>query len=314
MVKNMFQTPDSNVGIGEQLVGKYIPKDTMGIKDKNSLNPTGTPTNSFGIAPETSWQGLGQEMQSQYNKMFPQSQEQAAQLAKATGSKLPATQVGMGDKQYAPNSPDISIGEIAAKYETSGKGVGFISTGMGGKDPGGVSYGNYQLETNKGTMQEYLKSKEGGAYAQALNQYPVNSQQFKQEWKKLATQDPDGFNKSQFDYLANKKNGYNEAVGVAEKMGIDVSNPAMQQALYSTVNQSGGWKHILRRANIKPGDDIRTQINKLYDGRASYFKQIKDPKLDVRLKNGSTIRKNIIKNRTIDERNDVLKLLDEQGI
>lgn len=199
------------------------------------------------------------------------------------------------------NTLDVRIGDLAAKYETSGKGVGFISTGMGGKDPGGISYGNYQLETKKGTMQAYLKSKESGTYGAALRQFTVNSTNFKNKWKQLAKDDPEGFNYSQFLYLANKPNGYNDAIKYAEKLGWNTDNFAMQSAIYSTVNQSGGWKTgIFSKAGIKKSDSLLVQLNKLYDARADYFRRIRlDP----------VVKRNIIKNRTVDERKDAIRLI-----
>lgn len=215
--------------------------------------------------------------------------------------KILLSEVHLTVEPEGANQLDVRIGDLAAKYETSGKGVGYISTGMGGKDPGGISYGNYQLETKLGTMQAYLKSKEGGKYAKELNKFTVNSTNFKNKWKQLAKDDPVGFNYSQFLYLANKPNGYNDAIKYAKQLGWAVDNFAMQSAIYSTVNQSGGWKTgIFNKAGIKKTDNVKDQLNKLYDARAAYFKRIK---LDA------TVKRNIIKNRTVDERRDAIRLV-----
>src|ERR1044072_9394224 len=42
------------------------------------------------------------------------------------------------------------LGSLSSKYETSGRGPGTVSTGSG--DPGGVSYGSYQIATQTGTV------------------------------------------------------------------------------------------------------------------------------------------------------------------
>ncbi len=198
-------------------------------------------------------------------------------------------------------SINYKVGQLTKKFETSGKGPGFISNGSSWGDPGGDSYGSYQLETKKGTMQEYLKTND--KYARALKDLKINSSEFKAKWRLLAEQDPEGFEQSQFNYLASKANGFNDGYNYAKKLGWLVDNLAMQSAIYSTVNQSGGWRYgIFDKAKITAVDDLKTQINKLYDARASYFKSLKLSK---------TIKDSIIKNRTIDERKDCLKLIGE---
>lgn len=198
---------------------------------------------------------------------------------------------------------NVKIGDLANKYETSGRGVSFISDGMGGDDPGGISYGAYQLETKKGTMEEYLKSSYSGKYGLLLSQYNINTIAFKNEWGKLAQEEPEDFNYSQFLFICNKPGGYLEAYNWAKEQGWRADNFAMQSAIYSTVNQSGGWKNgIFQVADIKSGDTTVVQLYKLYNARARYFK-----KLNINV----TVKASIIKNRTVDELQDALKLLSE---
>ena len=47
-----------------------------------------------------------------------------------------------------------ALGELSAKYETGGRGPGTVSTGSG--DPGGVSYGSYQMATKMGTVARFV--------------------------------------------------------------------------------------------------------------------------------------------------------------
>ena len=49
------------------------------------------------------------------------------------------------------------LGELSAKYETGGRGPGTVSTGSG--DPGGVSYGSYQMATKTGTVARFVGQK-----------------------------------------------------------------------------------------------------------------------------------------------------------
>ncbi len=252
------------------------------------------PVGATGTPPTASPQpvGLGATL-NQPQANTPQSPAQAAQLQQARTPQ----------QMMTTTSPD-SIGNLAASYEVSAlKGkpiesqVGFISGGMGGKDPGGISYGRYQLETNKGTMQGFLKSPEGQQFSN-LQGVKINSPEFRSEWQKTAAADPHGFDQAQFNYIKTKD--YDKAVPYASAKGFDTENPAIQQALFSTANQSGGWKNIINKSGVRPGDDAATQINKLYDARASYFRN-----LDL----SPDVKSSIIKNRTIDERQDALALL-----
>ena len=195
---------------------------------------------------------------------------------------------------------DIRIGALTEKYETGNKGPGFISNGSKWGDPGGDSYGAYQLESKLGTLQDYIAYND--KFSGLLRDLKINSEGFKQKWKQLAKEDPQGFKQSQFDFLCTKKGGYNSGINYAKELGWAVDHIALQAAIFSTVNQSGGWrKGIFDRANIKPKDPIKVQIDKLYDARARYFISLSSL--------SSTIKRNIIKERTVNERADALRLI-----
>lgn len=191
------------------------------------------------------------------------------------------------------------IGDLAEKYEVGSRGPGYISDGDKW-DPGGDSYGSYQLATKVGTLQGYLRTKL--PYAVLLNHYPIKSFQFNNKWKEIALADPHGFKQSQFDYV--KTISYDPCRKYADELGI-ADTFAINSALFSISNQSGGWKKILDKSKIHAYDSEIDQINKLYDARASYFKGL--------LSIGSIVRRNIIKNRTVDERADCLKLAKQDG-
>lgn len=95
---------------------------------------------------------------------------------------------------------DKRIAALSAEMESNGKGS-VISTGH--QDPyGGQSYGHFQIASKTGTMGDFLKSKEGKRWAGKLRM-PINSKNFKKDWKWLSTQEStkDAFYKSQFDFL-----------------------------------------------------------------------------------------------------------------
>ena len=190
----------------------------------------------------------------------------------------------------------FEIGELAEKYEVSGRGPGYISAGDSW-DPGGDSYGSYQLATKVGTLQGYLRT--SLPYVAELKASgKIKSKTFNAKWKDIAKQDPDGFKQSQFDYVATIS--YIPCRNYANKLGI-IDSFAMNSALFSTSNQSGGWRKILDRAGINQLDDEETQINKLYDARAKYFKT-DCPKLSKK------VRDAVIEQRTVQERADCLEI------
>jgi hypothetical protein len=148
-------------------------------------------------------------------------------------------------------------------------------------------------------MSAYLKTKD--VFTDALRPLKMNSKEFKAKWKELALKNPREFQESQFNYLASKPNGHYDALRYAERLGWRTDNFALKSAIFSTSNQSGGWKKIFNDANIYGYDNITTQINKLYDARARYFSNLSSLT--------ATIKKNIIRERTVNERRDCLELL-----
>lgn len=204
------------------------------------------------------------------------------------------------------------IGDLAKKYETSGKGPGYISNGSNWGDPGGDSYGSYQIETKKGTMKEYL-TKTNDMFTKELSQFAINSDKFKQTWKDLASKYPEQFQQSQFDFLCKKPNGYNDAIAYAKKLGWATDNLAMQSAIFSISNQSGGWKlGIFVKTGIKSTDSIDIQINKLYDSRATYFKSLGSLSYKIKesiMKNRCGKKFNMENFIGPNERKDCLKLI-----
>lgn len=189
-----------------------------------------------------------------------------------------------------------AIGEIAVKYETSGRGPGFISDGDKW-DPGGTSYGSYQLALTPGTLKGFLR--DGSTFAEKLAPFTPNTRSFNDEWHRLAAGDPEGFKQAQFDYVM--KISFLPARRYADRLGWP-DNLAINSALFSCANQHGGWRKIMDDANVHKDDSVAVIVNKFYDARARYIESLNSPKM-------KKIKANLIKNRTIDERKDVLSLV-----
>lgn len=87
------------------------------------------------------------------------------------------------------------LGKTSKRYESGSGGPATISSGVG--DPGGISYGSYQLSTTKGTLAKYLKYSDN--YNHAFDGLKPKTEEFDQKWKELANNDPQ-FHQSQHEY------------------------------------------------------------------------------------------------------------------
>ena len=166
---------------------------------------------------------------------------------------------------------NAELGILSKKYEAPG-GVGTVSTGVG--DPGGVSYGSWQLSTNAGTLGAYLK--DTPEYAKFFGNARPGTPEFTQRWKEIAKADPKGFEKSQHDFLY-KKN-FKGVLDYATSKGIDTSSKTIQNVLWSQAIQHGlkGNKTIINNAlkDVDPKNNEEV-IKAIYQSRSSYVNGLK---------------------------------------
>ena len=76
------------------------------------------------------------------------------------------------------------LGKLSEKYESGGRGPGTVSTGVG--DPGGVSYGTYQLASRVGRADEFVAKH----YPDEFAGLKGGTAEFTAKWKALAAADP----------------------------------------------------------------------------------------------------------------------------
>lgn len=77
------------------------------------------------------------------------------------------------------------IGALAAKYEARKlQGPGTISHGRG--DPGGVSYGTFQMNSNDRIVHDFIKSPEASAWAGRFRGKTPVTKPFDDEWRAIA--------------------------------------------------------------------------------------------------------------------------------
>ena len=138
------------------------------------------------------------------------------------------------------------LGELSAKYETGGRGPGTVSTGSG--DPGGVSYGSYQMATKMGTVARFV-GQTGFQWADDFKGLTPGTEPFTACWKRVATSDTDAFQNAQHAFI--KKSHYDLlAAKILEDDGLDVNrrSRALQDVVWSTAVQHGGATPIVDRA------------------------------------------------------------------
>lgn len=135
----------------------------------------------------------------------------------------------------------MALGDLSAVYESNGN-PGCVSTGYG--DLGGISYGAYQLVSNVGSIDAFI---EWGIsygdyfwdYANSLNQYDINSDDFINQWKDFAQRDPQGFLKMQHDFI--KSEYYDRACRYLACKGFHADNHsnALKDVIWSRAVQYG---------------------------------------------------------------------------
>jgi len=197
------------------------------------------------------------------------------------------------------------LGKVSGKYESGTKGVAAISGGMGGKDPGGISYGKYQLATKTGTMAAFLASTEAKAFSEKFKGLQPGTPEFNEVYRKVAAEDPVNFGQAQHDYI--ERTLYKPVQDFAAKSGFDTSNPAVAEALFSQSVQHGlgGNKKIITNAATIAGPNSTTdeQVRALYKSRSDYVSGLN---LDAKVKAG-------ILKRYEDESKDVLRISQENA-
>jgi LysM repeat protein len=139
-----------------------------------------------------------------------------------------------------------ALGTLSAKYETGGRGPGTVSTGAG--DPGGVSYGSYQMATKMGTVARFV-AQAGFKWARDFQGLAPGTAQFTSVWKRIAASQTADFQNAQHSYI--KRTHYDLlAAKVLSEDVVDVNtrSRALQDVIWSTAVQHGGATPIVHRA------------------------------------------------------------------
>lgn len=158
------------------------------------------------------------------------------------------------------------LGFVSGEFESGG------NPGTVAKDNFGYAYGAWQMNSQKGILPKFVESLKGDKKFGKLAELKIDSPEFQKEWVSLAKQYPNEFLKKQHECIS--KNLFMPVYNYAKSAGIDVSNRAVQEALWSQAVQHGiaGNKKIIDAAasklspNSKPEDIVRA----LYSARSNY--------------------------------------------
>jgi hypothetical protein len=176
--------------------------------------------------------------------------------------------------------PARRLGMLSERYESGGRGPGTVSSGKG--DPGGVSYGTWQLASRTGTVSAFLAA-EGKPWLTEFGGAKPGSSTFGKAWKQIAARDGEEFAAAQHAFIA--RTHYRPAVAaVKARCGIDLDarHPAVRDATWSVAVQHGGASRILTAAVARadkqakrdaPGYDRRL-VEAIYAERGAYVSRL----------------------------------------
>lgn len=146
----------------------------------------------------------------------------------------------------AGNAKDDELGSLSAKYETGGRGPGVVSTGVG--DPGGVSYGSYQMASKMGVPQRFV-CQAGFPWLTDFANLTAGTADFTACWKRIAAAQTDAFQRAQHAFIKQSHYDLLAAKVLAEnKLDVNTRSFALQNVVWSTAVQHGGATPIIGRA------------------------------------------------------------------
>ncbi|MDL2268236.1 hypothetical protein LJC46_09705 [Desulfovibrio sp. OttesenSCG-928-G15] len=277
-LQRLGYTPGENRSI--RTTAQRLESDPYGIKDLRSA-PPGT---TFGSTRSITRPGLEEAAITAIHTNSHRRKNDALPSFGTTGKSVL-------DSFY--KSANISLGSLAAKFESGNDGIAAI----GYDRKGGTSYGKYQIASRVGTMNNFIEYLDGNApdIAKRLrNAGPANTGgrhgRMPTEWRKIAEENPTRFEQLQADFIRSShfepaKDAIAEATGVS----LDKLPAAIQEVLFSTAVQHGpsattrivsqavkrvgtqklqGIMETKGRSAKKAGEQLITQI---YNLRAKQF-------------------------------------------
>ncbi len=212
------------------------------------------------------------------------------------------------------SAPTFVLGGLSAKFE--GHGLTTISSGVG--DPGGVSYGTYQLKSQPdgGTVKQFVSQPDFPFRNDFAGLVP-GSAQFSAKWRDIASRFPENFKAAEHEFI--KRTHYDPLCAKIESDdGVDIAHcsHALQDVVWSTAVQFGPNIPIVHPAFQKMRDSgtfspaspqfDRTAIIAIYAERGR-----KDANgVLVHFHSSPPKEQDSVARRFVEEQADALKMLD----
>ncbi len=167
------------------------------------------------------------------------------------------------------------LGKLSEQYESGGRGPGTVSSGYG--DPGGVSYGTYQLASNTGTLSAFLAHEGDPWRAELTRGGQRGSAGFSNAWRAIAKREPERFAAAQHAFI--ERTHYKLTIaGVKNATGVDLDerSNALRDVVWSVGVQHGGAVRIISDAINTAGKNASDAhlIDAIYARRSAYVRSV----------------------------------------
>ncbi|MGL4419589.1 MAG: hypothetical protein ACRCZF_02895 [Gemmataceae bacterium] len=160
-------------------------------------------------------------------------------LTDATGRQVTLPGAGKWTEKF----PTLDLGSLSEKYESGGRGPGTVSSGVG--DPGGVSYGSYQLASKVGRADAFVKK----YYPTEFAGLSAGTPAFTEKWKQLALADPAGLHAKEHEYI-HESHFAPQLAKLKKDLGWDAAaaNRVLQDSIWSTAVHHGPNTDVIVKA------------------------------------------------------------------
>lgn len=155
------------------------------------------------------------------------------------------------------------IGDYVKKYESGTRGPMAINSGAG--DPGGASYGTYQLASRPGTLDHFLRM----FNYQTLLKLKPGTSEFNTEWRRLATTPEFADNEHEFIHRTH----YEPVRELADELLIKDCE-SINECLWSMSIQHGAAQKLVREIGWKIGFSETSWLTRAYEVRREYVRKV----------------------------------------
>lgn len=219
------------------------------------------------------------------------------------------------DRAVAP-VPLRRLGTLSEKFESGGRGAGAVSSGQG--DPGGVSYGIWQLSSTAGTASAFIAA-EGARWRDDFDDARAGSAAFSAAWRTVAARDADAFADAQHAFIL--RTHYLPAVAAVRRasgLDLDARHPAVRDCVWSVAVQHGGASRILVAAVAQADAECRRDgadydrrlVSAIFAQRSAYVQRLA-------ARSGAKGRRmldNVIRDRYPAERAEALAMFEDAAV